>query len=65
MGCMAGLPLSRLLYDKLVTAHFPYFTWTFPFKALLMIVLFVFGAAVYAPSKRIRNMAVTETINEL
>lgn len=68
MGCTAGLPLSRLLYDKLVTAHFPYFTWRFPLKALLMIVLFVFGAvavAVYAPSKRIRTMAVTETINEL
>lgn len=68
MGCMAGLPLNRFLYGKLVTAHFPYFTWTFPLGSVLIIVLFVFGAvvaAVYAPSKRIRNMAVTETINEL
>lgn len=33
-----------------------------------MIVLFVLGAvavSVYAPSKRLKDMAVTETINEL
>lgn len=68
LGCMAGLPLSKFLYDRLVTAHFPYYTWTFPYGALLVIVLFILGAvaiSVYAPSKRLRNMAVTETINEL
>lgn len=68
LGCGAGLPLSKLLYDKLVTAHFPYFTWTLPVPSLLMILLFVLLAtlaAVYAPAKRIREMAVTETINEL
>lgn len=68
LGCMAGLPLGKFLYDKLVTAHFPYFTWTLPFRSLLIIVLFVLGAvavSVYAPSERLRNMAVTETINEL
>ena len=67
-GCGAGLPLSRLLYDKLVTAHFPYFTWTVPVIPVLIILLFVFAAAlaaVWAPSKRIREMAVTETISEL
>ena len=68
LGCMAGLPISKLLYDKLVTAHFPYFIWTLPIKSLLIILMFGFGAvlaAVHVPSKRIRNMAVTETINEL
>lgn len=68
IGCGAGLPLSKFLYDKLVTAHFPYFTWTLPLRPILIILLFVFGAlaaAVYGPSKRIRGMAVTETINEL
>lgn len=68
LGCGAGLPLSKLLYDKLVTAHFPYFTWTLPVSSLLMILLFVLLAtlaAVYAPAKRMREMAVTETINEL
>lgn len=68
LGCGAGLPLSKLLYDKLVTAHFPYFTWTLPVSSFLMILLFVLLAtlaAVYAPAKRMREMAVTETINEL
>ena len=68
LGCGAGLPLSKLLYDKLVTAHFPYFFWTLPVLPLLIILLFVLLAtiaAVYAPAKRMREMAVTETINEL
>ena len=67
-GCGAGLPLSKLLYDKLITAHFPYFTWTLPVRSILMILVFVFAAilaAVHTPSRRMRNMAVTETINQL
>lgn len=68
LGCGVGLPLSRMLYGKLVTAHFPYFTWTLPVPSLLVILLFVLLAtlaAIYAPAKRMREMAVTETINEL
>ena len=68
IGCAAGLSLSRLLYDKLITSHFPYHTWSLPVPALCIILLFVLSAtaaAVYAPSKRIRRMAITETINEL
>ncbi len=68
IGCGLGLPLSKLLYAKLITEHFPYFTWTAPFASLLVILLFVLAAtavAVYAPAKRMREMAVTETINEL
>ena len=68
IGCAAGLPLSRLLYDKLITSHFPYHTWSLPVPALCIILLFVLGAmvaSVYAPSKRMRRMAITETINEL
>lgn len=68
LGCGAGLPLSKLLYDKLVTAHFPYFTWTLPVSSLIIILLFVLLAtlaAIYSPAKRMREMAVTETINEL
>ena len=55
-------------YDNLITTHFPYAVWTFPFVPLAIILIFVFAAAiaaVYTPSKRIRNMAVTDTINEL
>lgn len=68
VGCVVGLLLSKLLYDNLITTHFPYAVWTFPIVPLAIILLFVFAAAiaaVYTPSKRIRNMAVTDTINEL
>ena len=68
VGCTAGLLISKLLYDKLITAHFSYAVWSLPVKPLLIILLFVFLAAiaaVYAPSKRLRNMSVTETLNEL
>lgn len=67
-GCMVGLPLSKLLYDFLITEHFPYAVWSLPVSSLTVILLFVLlaaTAAVYAPAKRIRNSSVTETINEL
>ncbi len=68
IGCALGLPLHRLLYAKLVTEHFPYCSWALPVPSLLFIILFVLAAtvaAVWAPAKRMREMAVTETINEL
>ena len=67
-GCAAGLFFSRLLYGFLITSHFPYAVWTLPVRRLAGIVLYVLASAalaVYAPAKRIRRMAVTETINEL
>ena len=67
-GCIIGLPLNRLLYDFLIAAHFPYAVWHFPAGPLVIILLFVAlaaAAAVLAPAKRIRNMAITETLNEL
>ena len=67
VGCAIGLPLNRFLYSELITRHFGY-TWTLPVGLLAVIFLFVFSAAffaIYAPAKRMRNMAVTETINEL
>lgn len=68
VGCIVGLLISKLLYDNLITSHFNYATWSLPIIPLLIIILFVFIAAiaaVYAPSKRIRNISVTEMINEL
>ena len=68
VGCAVGLLISKLLYDGLITAHFGYATWSIPAVPLVIILLFVVAAAVaavYAPAKRIRNMAVTDTINEL
>lgn len=68
VGCVVGLPLSKWMYDVLITSHFYYFTWGLPAMQIVIVVLFILLsalAAVYAPSKRIREMAVTETINEL
>lgn len=66
VGCAIGLLVSKLLYDALITAHFSYATWRIPMIPLIIILLFVLGSAVgavYAPSKRIRNISVTETLN--
>lgn len=68
VGCIIGLPLSKLLYDTLIAGHFPYAVWDFPIGSLVIILLFVslaVGAAIHAPAKRIRNMPITEAINEL
>ena len=68
VGCAFGLVLSRMLYNFLIASHFQYAVWSVPVRPLIIILLFVLaaaGAAVYAPAKRIRNISVTETINEL
>lgn len=67
VGCVAGLLFSRFLYIKLLTRYFGK-EWHLPVTLLGIILVFVFVsslAAIYAPAKRMRNMAVTETINEL
>ena len=68
VGCIVGLPLSKLLYDFLITEHFPYAVWKLPISSLtviLLIVVLAAVAAIYPPAKRIRDISVTETINEL
>lgn len=68
VGCAVGLSISKLLYDTIITTHFSYATWSVPIVPLMIIILFVLAAAigaVYAPSKRIRNISVMETLNEL
>lgn len=67
-GCAAGLLLSRLLYEVLITAHFPYQRWGLPVSSLIVIFLFVSSAAavaVCAPAKRISSISIVEAINEL
>lgn len=67
VGCVCGVFLHRLITIKLVTAYFGA-AWSVP-TGLIMITLLLVAlscaAAVYAPTKRIRNMVITETINEL
>ena len=67
VGCGIGLPLSRFLYGRLVTYYFGV-AWNLPIILIGIIIFFVAAsavAAVYAPAKRIRNMPITATINEL
>ena len=67
VGCSAGLALSRLLYLRLVTRYFGS-SWSLPVTLLCIVVIFDLASAliaIYAPAKRIRNMAITDTINEL
>lgn len=68
IGCAAGLAIGKLLFNILIRGHFAYAVWTIPVLRLMIVLIFVLTAtfaAIYAPSKRMRNMAVTETINEL
>lgn len=67
IGCIAGLWLHRLIMVKVIFSHFGG-SWTVPFEPLAIIVAIVIlscGVAVYTPVRRIREMAITETINEL
>ena len=48
VGCATGLPFSKVIYDFLITDHFPYASWSLPVGSLALIVLFVIGAALLA-----------------
>ncbi len=68
VGCAAGLWLSKWLYSSLITSHYSYAIWKIPVLSLTIIVLIVAVSAilaVYAPAKRIQNISITDTINEL
>ncbi len=68
IGCIVGLAAGRMLYGLLIEGRFPYAVWTLPVSRLLFVLAFVSAAVlavVHAPAKRIRNMAITATINEL
>lgn len=67
VGSAIGLPLHKFLYSRMITAYWGT-PWQVPTAALCVIVILIALAAVaaaYAPAKRIRNMMVTEIINEL
>lgn len=67
IGILIGLLLHYLIYAKIIVIHFGG-SWNIPVTTIAVIFLLVFCscvAAVYAPSKRIRNMAITDTINDL
>lgn len=67
IGYAGGLYLHWLIMNKLVYAHFGG-SWKLPVEPLMIITLIVAlscVAAVRTPARRIRDMAITETINEL
>lgn len=66
-GIILGLLLHYLIYAKIVITHFGG-SWNIPFATIaivLLLVVFSCIVEIYAPAKRIRNMAITATINEL
>lgn len=66
-GYIIGLYLHRLFMVKIVFTHFGG-SWKIPWDSLTIITLIVAMscvAAVRAPARRIREMSITETINEL
>lgn len=66
-GFLIGLPLHGFLFDKMITQYWGT-PWNVPLAAvgiILTIVAAALAAAVYKPAKRIVEMAVTDTINEL
>ncbi len=66
-GCALGFPIHRLIFVNMVTARWGD-VWTVPYTTITLIILLTVltsFAAVYAPSKRIRDMQITDTINEL
>ena len=67
VGIILGLLLHYLIYMKIVITHFGG-VWNIPFSTIVIVLLLVAFSciiSVYAPAKRIRNMQITATINEL
>ena len=68
VGIIVGLIISKVLYSKLITSHFSYATWSVPVVPIIIIIVCVTITsmiAVYAPAKRISEMAVRDTLKEL
>lgn len=67
IGCVIGLILNKMIFESFITAYFGEI-WHAPVGEIIIILLIIFAsavAAVYAPAKRMRNMAITDTINDL
>jgi len=68
IGCVIGMIINRLLYRYLIENHFAYAIWIVPVIPLAIIMAFITCSvilAVASPLERIRQMSITETINEL
>lgn len=64
IGYTSGLYMHYLISKKLIIEHFGG-VWSIPIKPIVIILAIIVlscAAAVYAPSKRIKSMAITDTI---
>ncbi len=64
VGCAIGMMLHKLIFELLITSYFGD-GWQIPLiptGVILLLAALSCAAAVYAPSKRIKNMAITDTI---
>lgn len=67
VGMILGLLFHYLIYRKMIMTHFGGI-WQIPVTPIAIILFLVMvscAVAVHAPAKRICNMAITDTINEL
>ena len=67
VGSALGLLLHYFIYKKIIITHFGG-AWSFPLIPMAVIIVLILIScvlAVYAPAKRMKNISVTETINEL
>ena len=67
VGIVFGLMLHYLIYAKIVITHFGG-SWNIPFSTIgivFLLVTFSCIISVHGPAKRMRNMAITDTINDL
>lgn len=65
VGCGLGIPLHRLLYQKLITSRWRDL-WSLPFGMLVLILLVMLVAAVIAvigPIGRLKKLSVIDTIS--
>lgn len=64
VGCISGLCMHYLITKKLIIDHFGG-VWSIPVNTIVIILVIValaVIAAIYAPSKRIKTMSITDTI---
>ncbi|POP31180.1 ABC transporter permease [Lactonifactor longoviformis] len=64
-GCLIGLPINKLLFERLVTYRWGD-AWYVPVGSLLVIILVIAGSAILAvrgPARKIRGMSVVDTIS--
>jgi ABC-type antimicrobial peptide transport system permease subunit len=67
IGSVFGLILNKMIFEAFITAYFGQ-KWNVPIVELMVVLMAIFLSAivaVYGPAKRMRNMAIIDTINEL